>query len=101
MKCPQRTKSISSVRVLERELERALAIAEATYGPSHPEVAIRVNNLGSVLQDSGELAAARAAYERAVQIFQTFLGVEHSSTQTAQANLDAVIQAISTSPDTA
>ena len=60
---------------------RALAIAEATYGPSHPEVAIRVNNLGSVLRDSGELAAARAAYERAVQIFQTFLGVEHPSTR--------------------
>ena len=29
--------------------ERALAIAEATYGPSHPEVANRLNNLGVVL----------------------------------------------------
>ena len=41
--------------------ERALAIAEATYGPSHPTVAIRLNNLGNVLRDSGELAVARAA----------------------------------------
>ncbi len=64
-------------------------------------VAIRLNNLGVVLRDLGELAAARTAYERAVQIFQTFLGVEHPSTKTAQANLDAVIQAIGTSPDTA
>ena len=31
--------------------ERALAIAEATYGPSHPTVAIRLNNLGMVVQD--------------------------------------------------
>ena len=62
-------------------LKRALAIDEATYGPSHPTVGIRLNNLGLALQDLGELAAARAAYERAVQIFQTFLGVEHPSTR--------------------
>ena len=82
-------------------MERALAIAEATYGPSHPEVANRLNNLGVVLGHLGELAAARAAYERAVQILQTFLGVEHPSTKTVQANLDAVIQAIGASPGTA
>src|SRR5690606_15387790 len=33
--------------------ERALRIDEATYGPDHPSVAIRVNNLGLVLQDLG------------------------------------------------
>jgi hypothetical protein len=81
--------------------ERALAIDEATYGPSHPEVATDVNNLGLVLRDLGELAVARTAFERAVQIFQTFLGVEHPSTKTVQANFDAVIQAIGASPDTA
>jgi Tfp pilus assembly protein PilF len=81
--------------------ERALALAEATYRPSHPTVGTRLNNLGLVLQDLGELAAARAALERAVQICQMFLGTEHPYTQTVQAHLDAVIQAIGSSPDTA
>src|SRR5262249_6704593 len=40
---------------------RALAIAEAMYGPSHPTVTIRLNNLGNVLRDLGELVAARTA----------------------------------------
>ena len=57
--------------------ERALAIAEATYGPGHPEVAIRVNNLGMVLQDLGELAAARAAYERSLAIAEATYGPSH------------------------
>ncbi len=48
--------------------ERALKIDEATYGPDHPNVAIDVNNLGSVLQDLGDLAGAQAAYERALKI---------------------------------
>ncbi len=30
--------------------ERALEIDERTLGPNHPNVAIRVNNLGSVLK---------------------------------------------------
>ncbi|MCK5012936.1 MAG: tetratricopeptide repeat protein, partial [Candidatus Omnitrophica bacterium] len=38
--------------------ERALAIGEATYGPDHPTIAIRVNNLGGVLQDLGDLEGA-------------------------------------------
>ena len=35
--------------------ERALAIGEKAYGPGHPNVATMVNNLGSVLQDLGDL----------------------------------------------
>ena len=33
--------------------ERALKIDEAAFGPDHPDVAIDVNNLGSVLKDLG------------------------------------------------
>ena len=44
--------------------ERALAIDEASFGPDHPDVATDVNNLGGVLQDQGDLADARAAFER-------------------------------------
>jgi tetratricopeptide (TPR) repeat protein len=37
-------------------LERALKIAEAAYGPNHPNVAIKINNLGLVLKELGDLA---------------------------------------------
>jgi tetratricopeptide (TPR) repeat protein len=53
--------------------ERALRIDEATFGPDHPNVAIRVNNLGSVLKALGDLAQARQCYERALRIFRKFL----------------------------
>ena len=36
--------------------ERALAIDEAAYGPDHPDVAIRLNNLALILRDLGQLA---------------------------------------------
>jgi hypothetical protein len=32
-------------------LERALSIDEATFGPDHPNVAIRLNNLALILRD--------------------------------------------------
>ncbi len=37
-------------------------------GPDHPRVAIRVNNLGSVLKALGDLQEARKCYERALNI---------------------------------
>ncbi len=43
---------------------RALQIDEAVYGPNHPEVAIRVNNLGGVLRADGDLEGVQAAFER-------------------------------------
>ena len=41
-------------------------LTRARWGLTIPNVAILVNNLGMVLQDLGDLAAARAAYERAL-----------------------------------
>ena len=40
---------------------RALAIDEASYGPDHPEVAIRLNNLARLLQATNRLADADTA----------------------------------------
>jgi hypothetical protein len=48
--------------------ERALAIDEAALGPTHPDFAIRLSNLASVLQDLGDPAAARPLLERARRI---------------------------------
>ena len=51
-------------------LERALAITEAAYGPDHPTVAIRLNNLALILRDLGQVEAARPLQERALAITQ-------------------------------
>ena len=49
-------------------LDRALAIDEAAYGPDHPEVGTRLNNLALILQDLGQAEAARPLQERALAI---------------------------------
>ena len=72
--------------------ERALKSDEKTFGPDHPQVAIYVNNLGSVLKDLGDLPAAKAAFERALAIFRKSLGDEHPKTRLAQRNLDSLLK---------
>jgi tetratricopeptide (TPR) repeat protein len=72
--------------------ERALRIDEAAYGPDHPTVAIRINNLGRVLQDLGDLEGAKAAYERALRIDEATYGWDHAYVATAVNNLGSVLQ---------
>jgi tetratricopeptide (TPR) repeat protein len=73
-------------------LERALAIDEAAFGPEHPKVAIRVNNLGRVLQDLGDLDGARAYCERALAIDEAALGSHHPEVARDVNNLGSVLQ---------
>ena len=68
--------------------ERALAIDETTFGPDHPNVAIRVNNLGGVLRAQGDYAGAKAAYERALAIFEKHLPEDHPDIQIMRRNLE-------------
>ena len=65
-------------------------IDEASFGPDHPNVATDVNNLGGVLQDLGDLAGARAAFERALAIFERVLGPDHPNTRTVRGNLESL-----------
>lgn len=51
-------------------------------------VATLVNNLGRVLQALGDLAGARAAFERALTIFQEILGEDHPNTMLVRNPLD-------------
>jgi Tfp pilus assembly protein PilF len=53
-------------------------------------VAKGVNNLGLVLQAQGDLAGARACYERAVKILTQFLGPDHPNTQIVRENLQSL-----------
>jgi Tfp pilus assembly protein PilF len=78
--------------------ERALAIDEAALGPNHPNVAIRLNNLGMVLQSQGDLAGAKALFERSLRIFREFLGDNHPSTKTVQKHLKIVEAQLNTKP---
>jgi hypothetical protein len=68
--------------------ERALAITEAAYGPDHPDVAVRLNNLAQILQALGQLAAARPLAERALAIDEAAYGPDHPTVAILRANLD-------------
>src|SRR5579884_4257494 len=78
----------------KQAFERALAIGEAAYGSDHPQVAIRVNNLGNVLQDLGNLQAAKQAFERALRIQEAVYGSNHPMVAIDVNNLGDVLQAL-------
>ena len=67
-------------------------IDERAFGPDHPNVATDVNNLGGVLQDLGDLAGARAAFERALAIDERAFGPDHPNVATDVNNLGSVLQ---------
>ena len=58
-------------------MKRALAIDEASYGPEHPRVATRLNNLASLLQEMNRLAEAEPLMKRALAIDEASYGPEH------------------------
>ena len=72
--------------------ERALAIDEAAYSPDHPDVAIRVNNLGRVLHDLGDLEGAKKMSERALVIGEATYGPNHPTVAIYVNNLGLVLK---------
>jgi hypothetical protein len=71
--------------------ERALAITEAAYGPDHPDVATRLNNLALILQDLGQLAEAWPLAERALAITEAAYGPDHPAVATLRTDLAAIL----------
>jgi hypothetical protein len=71
------------------QLERALRLKEAGFGPDHIEVAITLTPLSVVLWELGESLAARERLERAVRVYSRALGTQHPDTQRAQGLLDS------------
>jgi tetratricopeptide (TPR) repeat protein len=64
-----------------RELRaRAMALAEATFGPDHPTTARTLSNLATVLRDQGDLDQARTLHERALAVLEAQLGRDHLAT---------------------
>lgn len=74
--------------------KRAIEIAEKAYGPEHPQVAIRVNNLGGVLYRLGDLDGARKHFERALRIDEKIYGLEHTNVAIRVNNLGSVLKAL-------
>ena len=54
--------------------------------PDHPDVAIRLNNLARLLQDTNRLGEAEPMMRRALAIFQKSLGPDHPNTVTVREN---------------
>jgi tetratricopeptide (TPR) repeat protein len=58
-------------------LRRALAIFEKSYGPDHPEVALRLNDLAGLLQATNRLGEAEPLLRRALAILEKSYSPDH------------------------
>ncbi|MGH2668520.1 MAG: tetratricopeptide repeat protein, partial [bacterium] len=74
-------------------LRRALAIDEQNYGPDDPTVAIDLNNLAQLLQDTNRLEEAEPLLRRALAIVEKTLGPEHPELAAALNNLALLLKA--------
>ena len=77
----------------EPHIRRALMIEEASYGPEHPKVASRLNNLASLLNDTNRLAEAEALMRRALKIDEASHGPEHPKVAIRLNNLAMLLKA--------
>ncbi len=82
---------IIALRLGEAEplMRRALAIDEASYGDSHPDVARDLNNLAHLLKATNRLDEAKLLMRRMVEIFLNFTrdtGHQHPHLTTVLAN---------------
>ena len=80
------TKRLGEAEPLYR---RALAIDEKSFGPDHPNVAIRLNNLAQLLRATNRLAEAEPLMRRTVAIVVEFTrrtGYRHPNLDDASAS---------------
>jgi tetratricopeptide (TPR) repeat protein len=74
-------------------MRRALAISEASLGPDHPGVSIRLNNLALLLQDTNRLTEAEPLIRRALAIDEASFGTDHPEVAIDLNNLAQLLQA--------
>jgi tetratricopeptide (TPR) repeat protein len=73
-------------------MRRALAIDEASFGQQHPKVAIRLNNLAQLLQDTNRLDEAEPLIRRALAIDEASLEAQHPNVAIRLNNLAQLLQ---------
>jgi tetratricopeptide (TPR) repeat protein len=71
---------------------RALAIDEEVFGPDHPDVATRLNNLARLLHDTNRLAEAEPLIRRALAIDEKSFGADHPDVAIDLNNLAGLLQ---------
>jgi tetratricopeptide (TPR) repeat protein len=74
-------------------MRRALVIDEASLGKDHPTVAIDLNNLAQLLQDTNRLGEAEPLMRRALAIDEASLGKDHPNVAIRLNNLGALLHA--------
>jgi len=71
---------------------RALAIAQKTLGPNHPNTATSLDNLAGLLESEGDDAGAEPLYRRALTIAEKALGPDDPTTREIRDNLAALLK---------
>jgi len=61
--------------------------------PTHPDVAISLNNLAALYEDQGDYAKAEPLYRRSLAIREKALGPNHPDVATSLENLAALYRA--------
>ena len=74
-------------------MRRALKIDETSFGPEHPKVAIPLNNLAALLQDTDRLSEAEPLMRRGLEIEESSKGPNHPHVAIQLNNLAALLQA--------
>ncbi|GAB6036983.1 hypothetical protein JCM15519_15420 [Fundidesulfovibrio butyratiphilus] len=71
---------------------RALEIREKALGPDHPDVAISLNNLATLVYAQGDYQGAKPLLRRALQIWEKKLGPDHPHTRIVRQNLENLLR---------
>lgn len=83
----------ANYRAAEPLCRRALAIAEASYGPDHREVAGALSHLASLLQATNRLTEAEPLKRRALAISESCFGKDHPEIAICLNNLAELLKA--------
>ncbi|HEU5157319.1 MAG TPA: tetratricopeptide repeat protein [Streptosporangiaceae bacterium] len=81
-------------RRAQQFLTKAVDIAEAFYGPDHPDVAIRLGNLAATYRALGQPAEAKPLEDRALAITEAVYGPDHPTVAIWLGNLAATYRAL-------
>jgi len=83
-------------------MRRALHIVERSFGNDHPNVAIRLSNLATLLNATNRLAEAEPLMRRALLILVGFtrrIGREHPRLDVVLSNYRGLLEALGRTPD--
>ena len=72
---------------------QALKIDESSYGPDHPDVAIRLNNLADLLRATNRFTEAEPLFRRALKIGEASYGPDHPTVAARLNNLAELLRA--------